>query len=161
MNNRNKKFQDVFGKAIVFLVLILFIITGLYIIRRDYITNKAITASEAWPVTSGEVKSSTIKDSYDGEQTTYYPKITYQYTVTGIYYTCDMRVNVSSSKKDDTKITSILKSFPIGITFKVSYNPSHPQDCVSEFDQRSNFSLVPWVFIGIGVILLILIFKKS
>lgn len=80
--------------------------------------------SESWPTTRGEVISADIKTYNNEYGDNSYPEITYQYTVSGIEYSCE----IMTSQLD------IYRKLPVGSRVTVFYDPDRPKVCVSEYD---------------------------
>lgn len=61
-------------------------------------------------------------------KTSYFPNITYQYTINGQQYTNNTYAQRPSLINNKAIIQRILNNYPVGSTVTVYYNPNNPQE---------------------------------
>lgn len=103
---------------------IFYVITGLVSFVNTLSDQSLMKRSNSWPITKGEVISASIEKIQYESRTEEVPVITYQYSVSGIEYSCDIR----------TTLWDIYRKLPVGSLVTVYYDPDTPKECVSEFD---------------------------
>jgi hypothetical protein len=125
MNRNDNKPSEKKNSVVAFLALlffgvliILFVVFTADDIWTYYVFSRTVVLSKTWPETTAEVTSAIIHESYDGQQISFIPKITYRYNLSGTQYFCDIISKSFSSKEDAEKV---LRSF-LWYKYQVSYN---------------------------------------
>jgi hypothetical protein len=115
---------------------------GLWLLGR-------VLASRGWLTVEGTVVSARVEIDSAGQETSYQPRIEYEYVVGGrLYYSRRMRLagNTNVGQRESEQIVS---QHPRGTVVTVYYDPKDPTRATLK---RSFGSLAPYVLILMGVI---------
>ena len=129
---------------------------GIVIALFTYSAYKTSLESKDWPTVDGVIIKSEVEQqtSTSGEgankKTTVksYPKIAYQYQISGQPYE-GTKISFSSSSGNANQIVS---RYPKGKTVRVFYNPAKPKQAVL-VPGNSGLNYVPFIFAGVFILL--------
>jgi energy-coupling factor transporter transmembrane protein EcfT len=135
---------------------IIFTGIGILIALFSYSAYKTSAESKEWPTVEGVIVKSEIEQqtSTSGEgsnkKTTVnaYPKIAYQYQVSGQAYECT-KISFSSSSGNANQMVS---RYPKGKTVPVFYNPAKPKQAVL-VPGNTGLNYVPYFFAGAFILI--------
>jgi len=91
-------------------------------------------------------------------RTSYFPNITYQYTVNGQQYTNNAYAQRPSMINRKFLIQRILNKYPVGETVTVHYKPDDPQQSYLQTGYGNTVTLMVLAFIAIIIIAIVLLF---
>lgn len=146
--------------GIITLVLgLIFGLLGLVFLIINNLNRKKAHKALAWPVASGTVTKTDIKEhtSVDDEDgitsTTYEPVVEYTYQVMGQPYT-SRRIAYGASQFDKNTARQKVEQYPQGKTLEVRYNPDKPAEAVLETAVAGGkvFQVVGFLFLAIGLV---------
>jgi Protein of unknown function (DUF3592) len=90
-------------------------------------------ASQSWPTTPGQIRTSVLRVTPGrGGSQNYWPAITYDYTVTGRLYRSATIIFGQDGPATHAYAQEKVQFYPVGKPVTVSYNPLHPQDACLE-----------------------------
>jgi hypothetical protein len=109
------------------------------------------SASQMWPVTTGEITAKNVAVHHSSRSgNSYYPEITYTYHVMGQEYEKKITLSgIYSRKSAEDAINNL------GNTIEVRYNPDKPQEQISE-KEKFNFLDVVLIVATIAIALFVL-----
>jgi hypothetical protein len=109
------------------------------------------SASETWPVTTGEIISRNVNVQHSSRSgNSYYPEIKYKYTVMGQEFEKKITLGgIYSRKSAEDAINNL------GNTIEVRYNPDNPQEQISE-KEKFNFVDVLLIVVTLAVAVFVL-----
>lgn len=147
----------------IFVILAL-VFGGLGVVFILVAQNSKRKAAEAaqWPTVHGEIVQSEVREhtSTDDEgttSTTYEPLVKYHYVVKANEYT-GTRIGFGVNQFDRNKAYEISSRYSVGQIVSVHFDPKDPAKSVLETVAlgANIFSIVGWVFAGIGVLVLLI-----
>jgi hypothetical protein len=108
----------------------IFLIVGAAAICFGFVSLVRSLQCKGWPVVTGVIRTGEIKEKGGGEGgSTYTPHISYEYTANGSRFTAEkIAFGMASGSMSDGQ--TFLRSYPIGKTVLVHYNPSDPSEAV-------------------------------
>lgn len=112
-----------------------FLAFGIYKIWKTIELSRRISASKTWPITAGEVISKKVTEHRSPKSgTSYYPDITYKYSIMGQEFEKETRLGGIYSRKSAEDAI-----FNVGKTIEVRYNPENPKDHVTAQEKVTVF----------------------
>ncbi len=109
--------------------------------------------SRHWPSTTGIVTGATIDEvvhrKREGPETTYHPKIQYQYAVFGQVYRADRIVFGGSPGGSRRAAQKMVDRYPEGLAVTVYYDPNKPSVAVV----KAGYRLTAYAMVAVGVVL--------
>lgn len=114
---------------------ILLVSAGSILMLSEYDALKTLEASKSWPWTMGKVSGARIEGfQYKDGSISYGSVIAYRYTVSGMEYSCRMRLHGSGRNAD---AGHNLRSYPVGTKIKVLYNPANHGECITVYEREN------------------------
>ena len=143
------------------IVGVVFVFTGLIFFIVGLINQGKVKKAQAWPVASGTVVSTEIKQHKSTQKTgrsgyrtttTYEPVVNYSYTVGGQPYS-GKRLNYGGFQGAELAAQNKIGQYPQGSTVQVHYDPGKPQNSVLEVsaDAGKVYWIVGIIFLVIGI----------
>ena len=138
---------------------VVFIVLGGLSVWAAYHTLANGWASESWPSVDGiviesKLDSSTQSNGAERESTTtYFPHVTYNYTVNGDSFDGYEIAFSGYSSTDRSEVEAVLARYPVNQVVTVYYNPDKPNRSVLEPGVRAfpyGFLLGGVLFVGVG-----------
>jgi hypothetical protein len=124
----------------------------------------AIVQSQAWTPTPCTIRSSRVHEQRNSKGSrTYRPEICYEYTVQGRSYLSSRYDWVGASSGSPQEIQTIVDRLRPGQETLCYVDPARPSEAVLDRSWRATFlfRLLPGIFIGIGVVGLVLTFRPA
>ncbi len=116
--------------SILFLLIFFVIGAGMMVWGGIVIRNASV--STAWPVTQGEITSSSVDISTDDDGTTYYADIKFKYVVNDRWITADVVNFGEYGSSNPNYAGDIVDKYPVGKVVNVYYNPEKVETAVLE-----------------------------
>jgi hypothetical protein len=106
------------------------------------------SASQAWPIATGEVTSKKVSEHWNRRSgKSYYPEITYKYSVIGQLFEKQTKLVGFFTRKSAEKAIN-----NIGANIELHYNPENPKEHISEQDKVNILDMLLTAFIlALGV----------
>jgi hypothetical protein len=113
------------------IVSIGFLVASIYKIWKLVEVTRRKSASSMWPVIVGEVVSKRITKTMSAKGvTTYFPEITYKYSVMGMPFQKETLMGGMFSKKSAEKAINNIQN-----TIELRYNPQNPKEHITVLDK--------------------------
>ena len=127
--DQSKQIQESRYKKSLFTVntlLVICLLVTVFAMSFSYNTTRLAKAVQNWPSVDGVVIKSEVVELHSDDNTTYKPKLTYQYQVGNKTYTNDRLeiVNIGYSFKSDAE--TLIKAHPVDSKVTVYYDPEEP-----------------------------------
>ena len=133
-----------------FVAVILSAVAAL-LIGIGWVNHRRAQAAQAWPASQGQVLAAVVGVQSGDDGPTYFPRITYTYSVNGQAYQNDRLVIGGGISGSRGPAEQIVARYPAGSQVPVYYNPANPQEAVLERRSGSTRFLV-----GLGAFLFLL-----
>lgn len=140
-----------YNKKVLYLLFFLFLVGSIMIYESHFF--EAINSEQSWSETHGMVISTTVKvQDYLPDQS-YFPVITYQFSINGTAFTSSNRY-VGGMKEAYSKYEAkyIINQYTIGSNISIYYNPSNPHDCAIYLGVQTPHI----VLMGLGCVLILI-----
>ncbi len=107
-------------------------------------------ASKTWPVVSGTVIESRVRDHHNSDDSTVYRAVVrYEYMIEGTRYTGNQVSLSDINHMNSKKAEAVVSRYPVGQTVAVHYDPVSPGRAVLETGVKGSV----WAVIGVGCLL--------
>jgi len=104
---------------------VLFAIVGLLQLGWCLLNSFHALSTGHWPIASGVVKTSVVQVTKSGSKTSYWPRISYEYSVDGSTFS-NSRIWYFDFADLPDRAKQIVDSHPVGTRVKVYYDATHP-----------------------------------
>jgi hypothetical protein len=145
---RSERFAEMMG-FVLLMVGAIFLIIAPFSAWYIYTGRKGLSlakASQAWPTTEGKILESGVRDitrrSRNTTNTTYWPFVRYEYTVSGNRYEADVIQFGMSEQATLMKADAFVFERPVGKICTVHYNPDDPKTATLDTSAQSAQSRV-------------------
>lgn len=123
---------------------------GIFTTAIGYWQFRESIASKTWPVVSGTVVESRVRDHHNSDNTTVYQvDVRYEYTIEDIRYTGNQVSLSDINYVNLKKAKAVVSRYPVGQTVEVHYDPVYPGRAVLETGVKGSV----WAVIGVGCLL--------
>jgi hypothetical protein len=110
------------------------------------------SASSTWPVIAGEVVSKKVAESRSTRGgTSYFPELTYKYSVMGMEFQKETRISGMYSRKSAEDAV-----YNMGNSIELRYNPQNPKEHTSKLDKINVWDIV-LIFVNLALAIFLLV----
>lgn len=146
------------GPMIAGIVAIPFIIIAVVFVVAALRSRRQVSAAQDWPTVNGKVIYATVEtrhshSSHGGTTTSYYPKVTYEYTVNGQrYQNSRISFGLEVGLGNYNAVLRKVATYPINSTVQIYYDPNDPSQTVLEKNSPSSK-----IFLFVGALIAVIL----